>query len=334
MRNNGGNGGNGNHGSHGTIDKGAGRGGTGNAGGSLYGSYAALIAVAVIWGANFGVSRFAMQTFDPALFTFLRFGLAVPCFFLLLRWKEGSIGLPFRALLHTFFLGVFGITLLEILVMYSIQYTTLANASLLNVAPWPIFAALLAPLVTKERMTLRLVTGGAIAMLGVALVVLGGGGFDPSSKHMIGNLMALAVSFIGACYNLATMPLLQRYSALRVSAWTIFFGVLLLAPFTFGAWGEVAWGALGAVEWTALAYNVLFATVLAFIAWNASMFRVGAARSNFFRYAVPAAAVAAGYVMFDERISLLQIAGAVFMGLGLVWIGSERKTVRPAVEPT
>ena len=318
----------------GSFEGSNGRGDGASAGGPLYGSYAALIAVAVIWGANFGVSRFAMETFDPVLFTFLRFGLAVPCFFLLLRWKEGSVGLPFRALLHTFFLGVFGVTLLEILVMYSIQYTTLANASLLNVAPWPIFAALLAPLVTKERMTMRLVSGGAIAMLGVALVVLGGGGFDPSSKHMIGNAMALGVSFIGACFNLATMPLLQRYSALRVSTWTIFFGVLLLTPFTVGAWGEVAWGALGAVEWTALAYNVLFCTVIAFIAWNASMFRVGAARSNFFRYAVPAAAVAAGYLMFDERISLLQIAGAVFMALGLVWIGSERKPARAAFGPT
>ncbi|WP_309120584.1 DMT family transporter [Paenibacillus sp.] len=300
--------------------------------GNKLGSYAALIAVAVIWGANFGVSRFAMETFDPALFTFLRFGLAVPCFFLLLKWKEGSVGLPFRALLHTFILGVFGVTLLEILVMYSIQYTTLANASLLNVAPWPIFAALLAPLVSKERMTSRLATGGAIAMIGVALVVLGGGGFDPSSKHMLGNAMALGVSFIGACYNLATMPLLRRYSALRVSAWTIFFGALLMTPFTFGSWGKVAWASLGGVEWTALAYNVLFCTVIAFVAWNASMFRVGATRSNFFRYAVPAAAVVAGYAMFDESISPFQIAGAVFMALGLVWIGSERKTTAPVVE--
>ncbi|HZG58001.1 DMT family transporter [Paenibacillus sp.] len=292
-------------------------------------SYVSLLAVAVIWGANFGFSRFAMETFDPELFTFLRFGLAVPCFFLLLRWKEGSVGLPPRALAHTFFLGLFGVTLLELLVMYSIQYTTLANASLLNVAPWPIFVALFAPLVTRERMTQRLALGGAVAMIGVAFVVLGAGGFDLSSKHMLGNAMAFGVSIIGALFNLGTMPLMRRYSALRISAWTILFGSLLMAPLTTASWGKVDWAALGAVEWSVLAYNVLFCTVIAFIAWNASMFKVGAARSNFFRYAVPAAAVVAGYLMFGETIRLPQLAGAALMAFGLVWIGSERKPVEP-----
>jgi drug/metabolite transporter (DMT)-like permease len=292
--------------------------------------YVILIAVSVIWGANFGVARLGMDTFDPALFSFLRFGFAVPFFFLLLKWKEGHVRLPFRALWQTVLLGLFGVTLLEILVMYSIQYTTLANASLLNVAPWPIFVALLAPLVTRERITGTLVVGGAIAMVGVTFVVLGGsGGFDLSSKHMLGNLMAFGVSLIGALYNLFSMSLMRTYSALRVSTWTIAFGALFMLPLTIGSWGKVDWTNLSGLNWTVLVYNVLFCTVLAFIGWNASMYRVGAARSNFFRYAVPAAAVVAGFLMFDERITLLQIAGAGFMAFGLVWISMEKKRASP-----
>jgi drug/metabolite transporter (DMT)-like permease len=68
------------------------------------------------------------------------------------------------------------------LVMYSIKFTTLANASLLNVAPWPIFAALFAPLFFRESITIRLIIGGAIALVGVALIILGGAnGFDWSA---------------------------------------------------------------------------------------------------------------------------------------------------------
>jgi drug/metabolite transporter (DMT)-like permease len=288
--------------------------------------YLILIAVAVVWGANFGISRLAMNTFDPILFAFLRFGLAVPFFFLLLRWKEGSVGLPRRALVHTMLLGLFGVTLLEILVMYSIQFTTLANASLLNVAPWPIFVALLAPLITKERVTAQLLTGGTIAMAGVVLVVLGGsGGLDLSSSHMLGNLMAFGVSLIGALYNLYSMSLMRTFSALRVSTWTILFGALFMLPLTAGSWGEIEWASLGLMNWGVIGFNVIFCTVLAFVGWNASMFRVGAARSNFFRYAVPAAAVVAGFLMFGEAITALQIAGAGFMALGLVWISREKK---------
>jgi drug/metabolite transporter (DMT)-like permease len=288
--------------------------------------YVILVAVALVWGANFGISRLAMGTFDAALFSFLRFGLAVPCFFLILRWKEGSVGLPFPALLRTLALGVFGVTLLELMVMYSIQNTTLANASLLNVAPWPIFAALFAPLVTGERITRRLMVGGAIAMAGVCFIILGGSsGFDLSSRHMTGNLMALGVSIIGALYNLGSMPLMKTYSALRVSTWTIFFGALFMIPLTIGSWSKVNWSGLGAADWASVVYNVLFCTVLAFVGWNASMYRVGAARSNFFRYAVPAAAVIAGFVMFGETITFLQIAGAAVMALGLIWISFEKK---------
>jgi len=288
--------------------------------------YAGLTAVAAVWGANFGVSRAAMDTFDPILFTFLRFGLAVPFFFLLLKMKEGSVGLPWKVVLQLAGIGLFGVTGLEITVMYSIKYTTLANASILNVAPWPIFAALFAPLFVKEKFTRRLAAGGAAAIVGVTLIVLGGKeGFDLSSDHMIGNMLAFGISLIGALFNLACMPLMNRYSPLRVSAWFIFFGSLFMVPFTWGSWGKVDWSGLGASHYTAIVYNVIVCTVVAFVVWNACMFKIGAARANFFRYVVPAAAVVAGVLFFDEGVEIGQIAGAVCMAAGLVWISTEKK---------
>lgn len=288
--------------------------------------YAGLVIVAAVWGTNFGISRLAMDTFDPALFTFLRFGLAVPFFFILLKLREGSVGVSFKAAMQLMVIGLFGVTGLEIAVMYSIKYTTLANASLLNVAPWPIFAALFAPLFYREAISKRLVAGGIAAMIGVSLVIIGGGeGIDLSSRNMLGNVLAFAVSIIGALFNLACMPLMKRYSALRVSAWFILFGSLFLFPLTLGSWGKVDWSGLDAANGFAIFYNVILCTVVAFIVWNVCMYRIGAARSNFFRYVVPAAAVAAGYILFDESITLWQIAGALCMAAGLIWISLERK---------
>ena len=289
--------------------------------------YAGLTAVGIIWGANFGVSRAAMETFDPILFSFLRFGLAVPFFFLLLKATEGSVGLPWKTIVRLAAIGLVGVTGLEIAVMYSIKYTTLANASILNVAPWPIFAALFAPLFVKEKFTRRLAVGGAAAIVGVTLIVLGGEeSFDLASEHMIGNLLALGISLVGALFNLACMPLMNRYSALRVSTWFIFFGSLFMVPFTWGSWGKVDWAGLEAGHYTAIVYNVIVCTVVAFAVWNACMFKIGAARANFFRYVVPAAAVVAGVLFFDESVSFGQIAGAVCMAAGLVWISTEKKS--------
>lgn len=136
--------------------------------------YLGLIFVSIVWGINFGVSRWAMDVFPAEVFVFLRFGLALPVLFLILKWTEGSVKVEKRDLLKLAIIGLIGVTALEIMVMYSIKYTTLANASLLNVAPWPIFAALFAPLFTRERITVRVAIGGFIALVGVTLIILGG----------------------------------------------------------------------------------------------------------------------------------------------------------------
>lgn len=285
-----------------------------------------LSAVAVIWGASFGINRMATQVLNPLLFVFLRFGLAVPLLFLILKLTEGSVGIEKRDMLTLALIGLFGVTAMENAVIYSIQYTSLANASLLNTAPWPILTALFAPFFTKERMTSRLLVGGALAMAGVCLIILGGGAANTlPPQHLIGDLLALLVSLLGALYNLACMPLMQRYSPLRVSAWFILFGVLFMAPLTWSLWGQVPWAEVGASVWFGVGYNTILCTVVAFVIWNWGMNTIGAARANFFRYLVPAAAVVAGYLMYREIVAIWQLIGGLLMAAGLVWIGSEKK---------
>lgn len=288
--------------------------------------YLGLILVAIIWGSNFGISKLAMDSFHPIVFTFLRFGLAAPIFFILLKWREGSVRVERRHIPKLIIVSIVGIAVLELLVVYSIKLTTLANASLLNVAPWPIFVALLAPLFIKEQLTKRIVVGGCLALVGVSFVILGGTeGINLSTEHMIGNLLAFLVSILGALYNLMSMSLMKHYSALRVSTWTIGIGSLVIFPFTLRYWSETEWSSLGSGQYIAIAFNVLICTVLAFIVWNACMFKVGATKANFFRYLVPLTATLMGYVLFQESITAIQIVGTLLMAFGLVWISLEKK---------
>ncbi|MBU5443422.1 DMT family transporter [Paenibacillus sp. MSJ-34] len=294
--------------------------------------YLGLIVSSVIWGFNFGISRLIMESLHPATLAFLRFAGAVPLFFIVLKLKEGSVLVGWKDMIKLLFLGLFGVAVLEIGVLYSIQLTTLANASLLNVGPWPIFTMLLAPLFTNEKITARLMIGGGLAFIGVVLIILGGGqGLDFGSEHLWGDLISLAISLLGALFNLACMPLMKRYSALRVSTWYILFGVLFMFPFTWGTWTAIDWAALDAVKWIAIFYNIVPATFFAFFVWNYGMLKAGASRANFFRYAVPATAVAAGYLMYGEVVKGWQIAGGVLIAAGLVWVTLE-KTGKAAPE--
>lgn len=286
----------------------------------------------MFWGANMGVYRIAMNgdfQFDPILMVFFRFAPAVPLFFLLLYVKEKSIGISWRAIGTLSIASLLGVTGLEFAVIYSAKWTTLANATLLNVAPWPIFTAIFAAIYMKDRVTSNLIYGGIAALTGVSLLIVGGKeGLDFSSGNnlaMWGNLVAFLSSIAGALFNVLCMPLMKQYSPLRITAWSIGLGSLFMVPFTLTRWNDVAWSQMPLEVYGAIVYNVLFCSFIAFIVWNAAMLKVGATRSNFFRYGVPATAILVGFLFFDESFTLVQLLGALFMAGGLVWITLDKK---------
>jgi len=239
--------------------------------------------------------------------------------------REGNIGVAPRDLYIFIIMGLIGVTLLEVLTMYSIHYTTLANASLLSVAPWPIFAALFAPLFVKEKLTLRVVVGGTLALIGVVFIISGGEqSLDFNSKYMMGNFLALSVSAMGAIYNLLIVRLMKKYSVLRVTTWAILFGTLFMFPLTWGQWSQIQWSDVPLMAWGSVVYNFVMCTIVAFIVWNLCMKYVGATKANFYRYLTPATATVAGALFFNESIALLQIVGAIIIVIGLIWISRDK----------
>jgi len=69
----------------------------------------------VLWAANFIVVKTAVAQLPPVGFTFLRFTLASVTLLVLLRWREGSIGLPRRDLIAILALGAVGFGAYQIL---------------------------------------------------------------------------------------------------------------------------------------------------------------------------------------------------------------------------
>lgn len=55
--------------------------------------YWLLGTIAFIWGLNYAVIRVGLQSLDPILFNFIRFGLSAMAMFVILYYREGSIGI-------------------------------------------------------------------------------------------------------------------------------------------------------------------------------------------------------------------------------------------------
>src|SRR5205823_6037405 len=97
----------------------------------------AVLGVMVLWAANFIVVKTAVAVLPPVGFTFLRFSLASITLLVLLRWREGSMGLPRRDLIAICALGGLGFGVYQIL--WTTGLTTIAAGdSALIIAATPV----------------------------------------------------------------------------------------------------------------------------------------------------------------------------------------------------
>lgn len=193
------------------------------------------------------------------------------------------------------------------------RYTTVAVATLLYYLA-PVLVMLVAPLVLKERLTLK--KGGVIAVA-LAGMVLVSGVFSGGGGSMRGILMGvLAASFY------ATVMLANRFlTALEPLDRTIFqlciAGATIL-PYALGAERF----SFRALDWKAvllLAVLVVVYTGVAYTLYFNGLACLSASSSAVLAYLDPVTALVLSAAVLGEAMSLVQVLGAVLILGALLW---------------
>jgi drug/metabolite transporter (DMT)-like permease len=99
-----------------------------------------LLTMAVIWGVNFVVVKYATHIFNPVAFTGLRVGTAA-AFLVAFAYARGGFALSRHDVLRLLFLGVLGNGLYQLFFVHGVARTRAGNASLI-VGAAPAFIAL------------------------------------------------------------------------------------------------------------------------------------------------------------------------------------------------
>jgi drug/metabolite transporter (DMT)-like permease len=164
----------------------------------------------VLWALNFIVVKSAVAVLPPVGFTFLRFTLASITLLVLLRWREGSMGLPRRDLVAICALGALGFGVYQIL--WTTGLTTIAAGdSALIIASTPVLVAFLAVLARSDVLTAGKLVGGIVSFGGVALVIASGQGLS-LGRSLAGEAITLVAAICWAFYTAFGAPFLRRYS--------------------------------------------------------------------------------------------------------------------------
>ena len=278
-----------------------------------------MLLVVLVWGANFAVVKSALTEFPPLAFTALRFTAAAALLTLIVYAREGSLAPPRGSFWKLAGLGLVGNTVYQLLFVVGLDLTTAANTALL-ISTTPVLVALLGALLRVERITRHVGAGIALAFAGIVFV-LASRGLALSLDTLAGDLLVLCASLLWALYTLGVRALGGGISALRITALTMLLGVpgLLLAgapQLARGEWLAASWPA-----WAGLAYAAVFALVVAYAIWNASVRAVGSSRTAVYSCLIPVVAALVAWPVLGERPAPAQGLGAalIIAGILLTW---------------
>ena len=270
----------------------------------------------VIWAGNFIVVKSALAVLPPIGFTFLRFLLASATLLVLLRWREGSVGLPRRDFIAMCVLGGLGFGVYQMLWTTGLT-TVAAGDSALLIAATPVLVALLAVVARSDVLTPMKLGGVLVSFAGVAIVIGSGPGLTLGGS-IVGEVITLAAAVCWSVYTAFAGPYLRRISPLRATAWATVAGTVVLAPLAIVQLSTVDLGRAGPDVAGAIVYAGLLAAGISNVVVLNGVKVVGPTRTAALQFLVPALAVLLAALLLREPIRPGQVLGGVVIIAGVV----------------
>ena len=268
-----------------------------------------LVFVTIAWGVNLSVIKVALREFPSFTFNALRLALASAAY-LALVWRRPEPGAKRIARddwPRVLVLGLVGGTLYQLLFMYGVSRTSVANTGLIFGAS-PVVISLLAAAVGHEEVPWQRWAGGALSIAGLYLVV--GSGAEVSHESLLGDGVVTLSMLCWAVYSVASRPLLGRYSPLVLTAWATVVGTVPYIGAALPTLLATSWGRISAWSWSLMTASSLVCLVFAYAAWYTGVQRLGSTRTAAYSNLTPIAAMVTGWWWLAEGVSTGQLVGA------------------------
>ncbi|HEY0444479.1 MAG TPA: DMT family transporter, partial [Candidatus Limnocylindrales bacterium] len=277
---------------------------------------AGVLVVMVLWAANFIVVKSAIGVIPPIAFAFIRFAAASVTLLILLKWREGSIGLPRRDILPIAALGALGFGIYQSLWPTALQ-TISAGDSALIIASTPVLTALFAVVARSDVLTPGKLLGAIVSFAGVAVVIAGAQRLDLAAS-IGGDLLTLAAAVCWALYSAFGAPVLRRHSPLRTTTWAIIFGTICLTIPGILQIQTIDTSRVGAATIGAVLYSAFLSAGVSNVVVFHGIWLLGPTRVTAFQFLVPAIAVVLAAIFLGDAIRPAQIIGGAIIVLGVV----------------
>jgi drug/metabolite transporter (DMT)-like permease len=273
--------------------------------------------LSILWGGSFFFNGVVLKELPPFTLVFLRVALAALMLLPLLwvyriRFPVGWSGWkPFIAI------GLFNNVLPFSLIVVGQTYIPSGLASILN-ATTPLFTVIVMTFAGEEKLEARRVAGVIVGLVGV--IILHGHGLGLERGQGLGILLCLAAALSYGLSALVARRLLLDVPPLGAATFQMLASAVMMT--VVAGVVEHPWQLPmpGVTTWLAVIGLAALSTALAYIVFFQILRRSGATNVMLVTLLVPVTAILLGWLVLGEKISPLEIMGALVIGSALLLI--------------
>jgi drug/metabolite transporter (DMT)-like permease len=257
---------------------------------------------------------------------FLRFAFASIFFFLYLLVKVKKWRITKHHFVSFLVLGGLLYTLQSYFYFSSVKYIPASLAALLLYL-YPVFVAILSSVVNKEKVSRQLLISILISLSGIAFVL----GSPTENINFTGILLAVAAAVVYSFYIIFGGRVVSQVSPVITSAF-----IALFASLSFligGLYTGTLHFAFAPMGWLSIAGIALFSSVIAMLTFFAGMNITGPTKASILSMVEPVITVGLSALMFQEKMSMLQMIGGLIVLAGAVLVVLSREKA-PRTEGT
>ncbi|CQR46087.1 putative DMT superfamily transporter inner membrane protein [Paraliobacillus sp. PM-2] len=279
-------------------------------------AYGMALTTIIIWGSTFAAIRSSLHGGYTAGHLVLFRYLVASLIFLLYALLPGvTFRLPnkkdaFKILL----LGWIGISIYHTGVTFG-ELTVTAGTAGMFIGSAPVFTALIAVIILKERLGISGWIGLSIGFIGIIIITLGTSG--PNFEISPGVWLLLMSACAASVFFVFQKPLLKRYRPIELTAYFTWAGTLPFLLFSPGFFQTVQEATMEATM--SAIYVGIFPAAIAYVTWSIALSIGNASSVTSMMYLEPAIAILTAWVWLNEWPSTLSIVGG-FVAIGGVII--------------
>ncbi len=289
----------------------------------------AMLGANVMWGLMSPVAKivFASAVVAPVIMVDFRVTGAALLFWITSLFLPRE-HVPAGDIMRLFGAGMLGVLFNQGCFILGVSMTSPGEASLVTTT-MPMWVMLLAWIFLREPITLKKAGGIILGAAGAIILIAGNGGIAGGGENpALGDVIVLCAQLNYALYLTLYRNFIRKYSLVTLMKWMFLSASVVALPASIKWIAATDWRAIGAVEWSGIAYVVVCATFLAYVCIMIGQKQLRPTLVGMYNYVQPVVATLTGIILgLDHFTSVKALAIAlIFSGVWLVTVSKAKES--------